>query len=193
MGKNDEAKKWKIKVDIREQNCVAQCHQNPRTSGKKSFYQREMTSSGTRLRFTVIAVNMETEGQVSWRVFITRSRLTSVPCWPAGICVRLWLSFLSLCLCCSAAAQVCSVDGKPSPLIKPLVRVLRLIWLHHDRQQSCRTEYRMRCSSPVKHWHGGKRMMKCRLVNTKIPWLNTSPVQMLHRYLSKFPMQHYFL
>lgn len=44
---------------------------------KKIIYQREMTSSGTRLRFTVIAVNMETEGQVSmsavlkhWRVFI---------------------------------------------------------------------------------------------------------------------------
>lgn len=129
-------------------------HSVTKTSGKKSFYQREMTSSGTRLRFTVIAVNMETEGQVSWRVFITetghfgaRRRLTSVPCWPAGICVRLWLAFLlSVCAVLHqmhAAAQVCS-DGKPSPLIKPPVRALSLIWLHHDRQQSCPTECRMR-------------------------------------------------
>lgn len=41
-----------------------------------------------------------------------------------------------------AAVQVCSVNGKPSPLIKPPVRVLSLIWLHHDRQQSCLTEMR---------------------------------------------------
>ncbi len=140
--------------------CGAQCHQNPRTSGKKSFYQREMTSSGTRLRFTVIAVNMETEGQVSWRVFINWDGVISVPAvaWPLfpagllGFASDYGLQgnhfpFLPLCLCC-AAAQVYSVRSKPSPLIKPPVRVLSLIWLHHDRQQSCPTEYWMRFFHP---------------------------------------------
>lgn len=103
--------------------CGAQCHQNPRTSGKKSFYQREMTSSVTRLPFTVIAVNMETEGQVSWRVFINWDGVISVPAvaWPLfpagllGFASDYGLQgnhfpFLPLCLCC-AAADACSRSG----------------------------------------------------------------------------------
>lgn len=183
--------------------CGAQCHQNPRTSGKKSFYQREMTSSGTRLRFTVIAVNMETEGQVSWRVFINWDGVISVPAvaWPLfpagllGFASDYGLQgnhfpFLPLCLCC-AAAQVYSVRSKPSLLInKSLKPDLITSWSTAVVSDRVLDEIfpSSALTGPVKHWHSGKRMMKCRFVNTKIPWLYTSPVQMSHKYLSKFPM-----
>lgn len=86
---------------------------------KKIVYQHEMTSSGTRLQFTVIAVNMETEGQVSmsavlkhWRVFIKWDRVMSVPtvAWPLFTAALLGF------------ASDYGLQGNCSPFLPPFLR-----------------------------------------------------------------------
>lgn len=130
--------------------------------------------------------------------FGARSRLTSVPCWPAGICVRLWFARKtlsispSLFVLCSRSGLLCQEQTQSSYKASGKSLKPDLITSWSTAVVSDRVLDEIFPSSaltgPVKHWHSGKRMMKCRFVNTKIPWLYTSPVQMSHKYLSKFPM-----
>lgn len=149
--KKEDPKKWKIWLDLREQNSEIILLAETLSTSEKSFYQREMTSSDARLRFIVIAVNIETvaRGAGRWEEALNsfhkprrghcsaHSGLTSVPRWPAGICRRLWLArklasssltFDVRCRCMQF--QVRSVRNH-------LIRVLDFIWLHHGWQKWC--------------------------------------------------------
>lgn len=150
-----------------------------------------------------------------WRIFINWDGVISVPtvAWPLFPAALLGFAsdyvlqgnrfpFLPPFLRCSVAVQVCSVNFKPSPFIKPPVRVLSLIWLHHDRQHSRLTWQSpgrdfpsSALTGPVKHWHCGKRMMKFSFVNTKllVPWLSVTCPNVTQIFWVNSPWRHFLL
>lgn len=168
---DEEAKKWKIKVDIREQNSkiipVFWSTKTQELQVSLSAWNDIKRHSASVYCWCCQYGDWEA-GQPwaqHWRVFINWYRAISVPtdAWPQfpadllgfasdyglqGNCFPFLPPYLQCTAADHAAIQVCSVSGKPSPLIKPSVRVLSLIWLHHDRQPSCPAEYRMRFFHP---------------------------------------------
>lgn len=142
-----------------------------------------MTSSDARLRFIVIAVNIETEARGAGRCETAlngfhkprRGHCRPTAAWPlfhAGICRRLWLarklalSSLTFHVRMHAADQVCFVRGKASN--KSFRSNLITSWTTAVVSDKFLEEIfpPSALTLPVNHWRTEKRWWNVRFANT---------------------------